>query len=368
MRPQHAATLLSHFGDAAAVEAAAVAGDHGPPPGGLTAAGYASLLAAIRRCDPAGELERLRRMGGDIIAYTDARFPPQLMQIPDPPAALRVAGQVEILASVGVAVVGTRRCSDAGTRQAGRFAGSLAASGVTIVSGGARGIDAEAHRASVRAQGRTVVVLGSGLGRPYPSEHGTLFDTIRQSGGAIVSEYPMDRAPRPGQFPRRNRLISGLSVGVLIVEAPVRSGAMLTARLAVEAHGRECWAVPADACRREARGGLEAIRDGWAACAIDPADVLADVVSPSQATKDAPQMLQVLEPLEYEVVQALRRGGCAIGALIDGLHKPIGGVMQAVTSLELSGVLKRTGEQIALTPAGLQVAAASRRGRCPQPS
>jgi DNA processing protein len=382
MRPSHARALLSHFGDAAAVEAAAMGADAGPPPEDLTAAAYASLLASVRRCDPASELERLARVGGDIIPFDDPRFPRSLMQIPDPPSALRVAGDPAVLAGVCVAVVGTRRCSEAGTRQAGRFAGSLSGSGLTIVSGGARGIDAEAHRATLRAGGRTAVVMGCGIGRVYPPEHGTLFDSVRKAGGVLLSEYPMDRGPRPGQFPRRNRLISGLSAGVLVVEAPRRSGAMLTARLAVESHGRDCWAVPGDAGQRACRGGLEAIRDGWAACVLDPADVLADVVADvggdvvvgdvcgadGAASQTPPELGAVLAPMEFAVVQALRRGGCAIGTLIEELGHPIGGLMRAVTALELSGILTRAGSQLSLTPAGLQVAAAHRRAVRDQPS
>jgi DNA processing protein len=156
---------------------------------------------------------------------------------------------------------------------------------------------------------------------------------------------------------------------VLVVEAPARSGAMLTARLAVEAHGRDCWAVPGDADRREARGGLEAIRDGWASCAIEPADVLADIMArlPPSATGESAskQALQCsLGKMEGKVLHALRRGACGVAELVEAIDAVAGDILRAVTTLEMSGVLRRSGSRVSLTPAGLEVAAAARRRAC----
>jgi DNA processing protein len=327
------------------------------------------LAAAIRLSRPGDELERLARYGGDLVAFDDKRYPPALMNIPDPPPVLRVAGDMGVFQAAAVAVVGTRRCSPVGIRQAGRFAAGFASAGVCVVSGGARGIDAEAHRATLRAGGRTVAVLGSGLGCPYPPEHSALFDEIRRSGGAIVSELRTDRPPRPSQFPRRNRIISGMSSGVLVIEAPSRSGAMLTAKMAVEGHGRDCWVVPGDADRPETRGGLEAIRDGWAACVMDPADVLADlgavkVSGVRDGTGGGPQedksvAAVKLSQADAQVAAALRKsGGSDVAALIELTGMPPAVAMRAMTSLELLGVVSRRGQYVTLTSAGMAMAAA----------
>jgi DNA processing protein len=359
--------LLQHFGNVDAIVAAADSGASVDWPPDMPGSACEAVCAAIARSVPVDEIERLNRIGGVLLPFDDDAFPPQMMRIPDPPALLRVAGQCSVLAAPSIAIVGTRRCSSVGLRQAGRFAAACADAGVVVVSGGARGIDAEAHRAALRAGGATVVVMGSGLGCPYPPEHAGLFDQVRQGGGALMSEYAMNRPPRPSQFPRRNRLISGLAQGVLVVEAPTRSGAMLTARLAVEAHGRDCWAIPGDADRTEARGGLEAIRDGWAACVIDPADVLADVMArlPEAGTGRSASEQAMHCPLgemEGKTLNALRRGGCGVAELVEAIDAAAGDVLRAVTTLEMSGVLQRSGSRVSLTPAGLEVAAAARRG------
>ncbi len=373
--PRTARLLLGVYGDASSVLTAA----DRPSPHQfaeveeVTPATRSALAAAIARSHPEEELSQLAAIGGDLIPFDDPRYSSHLMTIPDPPAVLRAAGAIDELNRCSVAIVGTRRCSPDGLVQAGRFASGLAASGVQVVSGGARGIDGEAHRATLRSQGRTVVVLGSGLGRPYPDEHRALFDDVRCNGGAIVSELPTDQPPRPSQFPRRNRIISGLSQGVLVVEAPVRSGAMLTARIAVESHGRGCWAVPWSPRLRSGRGGLEALRDGWAAMAIDPADVLGDLPERTQLAARRPSVCSEvvcdakpaagmeLSAAQQGVAEALRRGGRTVGAIVDAVRGPAGETMRAVTSLELLGVVSRRGMHVSLTPAGLASVASRRR-------
>ena len=173
-------------------------------------------------------------------------YPPLLSRIPDPPPVLFGRGKLPSPDRPSIAVVGSRRASTYGVRQASSFTEAFAAAGLPIVSGGARGIDAEAHRAALRSapwrsgsiDGLTVAVLGSGHCRPYPSEHRELFESIVSAGGAVVSEHPPWVEARPEFFPRRNRIVSGLSVGVLLVEAGARSGAGITARLAVGDHDR----------------------------------------------------------------------------------------------------------------------------------
>lgn len=249
------------------------------------------------------ELARCAERGVRLTMLGDADYPTLLAAIPDAPPLLWVRGTLlapgeaasgpaggssapaeqerppRAVDEPRVAIVGSRRASAYGLEQASRFAGALAAGGVAVVSGGARGIDASAHRAALRAGGRTVAVLGSGHDRPYPAEHARLFEAIVESGGAVVSEFPMSTEPRPGLFPRRNRIVSGLSLGVLVVEAARRSGALITARLAVEEHGREAMAVPGRVDSPLSAGCLRAIREGWAAMATSVEDVIEQLAS-----------------------------------------------------------------------------------------
>ncbi|MCH2152266.1 MAG: DNA-processing protein DprA [Phycisphaerales bacterium] len=235
----------------------------------------ASLIHdSIAASNPEKELSRLHSIDARMIAWDELEYPSSLCRIPDPPGVLRIRGGSLKEFGLAVAMVGTRRCSAYGRRQAARFAAALGGAGVTIVSGGARGIDAEIHRACLRAGGRTVAVLGSGLGQLYPPEHADLFDEIVETGGSLISELPVWQPPRPWQFPRRNRIIAGLSVGVLVVEAPRRSGAMITARLAVEEQGRESWAIPGSVEQPSMAGCHAAIAEGWCALVDSPESLL----------------------------------------------------------------------------------------------
>ena len=190
----------------------------------------------------ARELELAKRAGVGILTPADAGYPETLRTIPDPPLALYVRGLPEVASAPAVAIVGARRASLYGLECAERLACELSLRGVTVVSGLARGIDSAAHRGALKAGGRTVAVLGSGLSRVYPPEHERLAGDVAKSGW-LVSEYPMETEPLPLNFPRRNRLISGLSLGVVVVEAAARSGALITADMALE-QGREVFAVP----------------------------------------------------------------------------------------------------------------------------
>lgn len=220
------------------------------------------------------EYRWLEPRNGGILELGSDLYPARLSRVPDPPQMLRYLGDPAVLLTPCIAIVGTRRCTAAGLRQAGRFTRGLVEEGCTIVSGGARGIDGEAHRAALRFGGRTVAVLGSGLGCPYPVEHEDMFDRIIAAGGAVISEAPVYQEPRPWLFPRRNRIISGLSMAVLVIEAPVRSGAMITARIAVEEHGIDAMAVPGPADSSSFSGCHHAVQEGWAHLVASPGDVL----------------------------------------------------------------------------------------------
>lgn len=192
-----------------------------------------------------------------------AAFPVRLTCIPDPPARLWIRGDpshVPRMDEPSIAVVGSRAATRDGLEVARRIVDALARAGVVVVSGLARGIDAVAHQATLDAGGRTIAVLGSGLQRLYPAEHGSLADRIVGSG-AVISEYPPDTPPLAGQFPRRNRLVSGLADAVLVVEAPERSGALITAGTALD-QGKEVLVVPGRVPGLRNRGGHLLLRDG----------------------------------------------------------------------------------------------------------
>lgn len=233
------------------------------------------------------ERDAMAARGVTLIVHGDDDYPALLAAIPDPPVALWVRGEIRPEDQAAIAIVGSRQCTAYGREQAARFAVALAQCGLTIVSGGARGIDGEAHRGALRAEGRTIVVCGHGLAYTYPPEHGEMFDRVADGRGAVISEHPMGVAPRPELFPRRNRLISGLSVGVVVIEAGRGSGALITARMAAEDHGREVMALPGRVDSPASAGCLEAIRDGWAALVTSHADVLLQIDSAGHLLKGA---------------------------------------------------------------------------------
>jgi DNA processing protein len=190
------------------------------------------------------EVEKLRGIGGDMLILDDGSYPALLREIADPPIILYVRGDWEAcLTAPCVGVIGSRLCSTYGKNASEMLSRDLASRGITIVSGLARGIDTSAHRGAIAAGGRTVAVIGTGLDGTYPKENAKLVDEILASGGAVVSQFPLGTPPIPENFPYRNRIISGLSYGVLIVEASERSGSLITARLAME-QNREVMAVP----------------------------------------------------------------------------------------------------------------------------
>ncbi len=208
------------------------------------------------------EFENVKRLGGDILILNDGSYPNLLREIADPPITLYVLGDWQACFDAPcVGVIGSRMCSTYGKNSAEMLSRDLASRGICIVSGLARGIDTSAHRGALEAGGKTVAVIGTGLNDVYPKENRKLVDEILEKGGAVVSQFPLGTPPIPDNFPYRNRIISGLSYGVLIVEASERSGSLITARLAME-QNREVMAVPGNITSGKSYGTNYLIKAG----------------------------------------------------------------------------------------------------------
>jgi DNA processing protein len=228
-------------------------------PGLAQAGGRGAPLAVVSREAAERELERVQRLHGRMVFLGDADYPPLLALLDDAPAVLTVLGSTAILSEHAVAVVGSRNASANGQHMAEKLAEDLAATSLVIVSGLARGIDGAAHQGALRT-GRTVACVAGGIDVPYPPEHAALQARIA-ANGAVVSEAPPGTAPQARHFPRRNRIIAGLSLGVVVVEAAFRSGSLITARLAQDA-GREVFAVPGSPLDPRCRASNDLIRQG----------------------------------------------------------------------------------------------------------
>lgn len=251
-------SLVKHFGSPRAAWEAGSKELAGAP--GLGAEGAGVLARRRDRIDPAGEAARLNSRGITFACHTDPYYPENLLQIYDPPPVVFLRGQIKMADSLSIAIVGSRRPSPYGLAVAEKLATDLAAVGITIVSGLARGIDTQAHRGALAGNGRTLAVLGCGLDVVYPRENAKLMEQIVERG-AVISEFPPASPPEAWHFPVRNRIISGLTRGTVVVEASEKSGALITADFALE-QGRDVMAVPGNVANPLSRGPHRLIKQG----------------------------------------------------------------------------------------------------------
>jgi DNA processing protein len=256
--PTRSRKLVEHFGTVAAIFQASLTELEAT---GITAASAQSIGTGASWQLAEEELVRAEAAGVEIVSLDDFRYPATLREIYDPPIILYVRGSVDVLSLPGIAVIGTRHPTPYGIGMAERLACDLARQGLVIFSGMARGIDSAAHRGAVSAKGKTVAVFGTGVDEIYPKENKRLSEQILSCGGALVSEFPLQTFPAPQNFPIRNRIISGLSVGVLVVEAAEYSGTRVTARCALE-QDREVFAVPGNVTNKYSWGPNTLIKQG----------------------------------------------------------------------------------------------------------
>lgn len=291
-------------------------------------------------------LEHCSQHAVRILIPDDDEFPPLLKELSDPPLALYIRGEIQPVDQLSIAIVGTRHATHYGRTVTEGLARSLARAGLTIVSGLARGIDAYAHRSAMEVEGRTIAFLGSSVTDVYPAEHVPLADEIAQRGAVISEAHPFSK-PKPGVFPQRNRLISGISLGVIVVEAAERSGALITATHAGE-QGRDLFAVPGAVNSRMSRGCNRLIRDG-AILIQDAQDVLehlGPLVNDAQITPDRvvrhPVELQ-LNSQEQTVLQAIDMTPSDLDDVIVRSGLAVSRVLSTVSALEMRGLIRRVG-------------------------
>lgn len=309
----------------------------------------ASVTACLQQMARLGEQHPVHRQaltqlhwaeqdGQHLISLADARYPPLLREIPDPPLLLWVKGDADLLPQAQIGVVGSRNATLAARQHAQQLSRELSLAGFVITSGGAAGIDGCAHQGALDGSGATLAVLGCGVDVVYPKSHRSLFERIATKG-ALISEHPLGTQPKPGHFPRRNRLISGLSDAIIVVEAAERSGSLITAEHALE-QGREVFALPGDINNPNAAGCHRLIKDG-AGLLTSVEDVL-QLLSPGKAMSPARQAVEAVglpaqqqallallssEPQPLEVISHLL--GCSAQSLLEPLFElELGGWIQ----------------------------------------
>jgi len=339
----------------------------GSPAAVFTASGQALECAGLRRpiarairhfdrwADVEKQLTRLQAFRGRLVTWQDESYPESLRHIHHPPLFFFAKGDLLPEDALAIAVVGSRASSPYGLRMTAQIAEGLARFGVTVVSGLARGVDGEAHAGALRAGGRTLAVLGCGIDVTYPSEHHRLQMQIARNG-AVISEFPMGTPPDAENFPARNRIISGLALGTLVVEAAEKSGSLITAQRALE-QGREVFAVPGPVGARN-RGTHRLLRQG--AILIESADDIIREIAPQILANRPKTVPQPLDGVDARVFACLSDTGVHVDHVIGQTGLPAPAVLEALLHLELRGLTRQLpGKFFARATAGSQRAPAN---------
>ena len=350
--PTRARKLVEHFGTVDAVFRATLTE--------LESSSIQAISAQSLATGKSGELarEEIGRAAAanvTLISMDDAAYPPRLKEIYDPPLILYVRGNPEVLTQPGVAMVGTRHPTPYGSGMAERLACDLAAQGLVIISGMARGVDTASHRGAISAKGKTIAVLGTGVDVVYPKENSRLSEQILALGGAMISEFPLGTSPFPQNFPIRNRIISGMSVGVLVVEAAEYSGTRITARCALE-QNRDVFAVPGNVTNKNSWGPNTLIKQGaklvatWEDVWEDlPGEVRLALTPASSAESDGHDSASLfpdegLPPHEKRILSLLKADESThIDELVEKLETEMSSseIFAALFELELSGKVRQ---------------------------
>ena len=313
--------------------------------------------------DVARQERLIEKYDVSLVTLDDATYPVRLAEIYDPPLVLFLRGELHEADQHCVAVVGTRRPTPYGVRMAEKLAGELAARGITVISGMAAGIDAAAHRGALEAGGRTIAVFGNGVDVVYPPQHAELMDRITQHG-CVISEFEMGTKPVAGNFPHRNRIISGMTLGAVIVEAPSKSGALITARRAAD-QGREVFAVPGQVGVRNSEGPHALIRDGAKlvetvedilvelnlpaelrqapspAAPPEPADTSAQAAQAPSPPRPPERQATGVSPLEKDVLSVLSPDGSFVDEIAQACRISVSEALSSLTVLELKGLIRQ---------------------------
>ncbi len=350
--PTRARKLVEHFGSAEAVFRASLTELEST---GIQVVSAQALATGKSAALAREEIAQAAAIDVTLLSLDDASYPPRLKEIYDPPLILRVRGNPEVLTKPGIAMVGTRHPTPYGSGMAERLASDLAAQGLVIISGMARGVDTASHRGAIAAKGKTVAVFGTGVDVIYPKENSRIAEQILALGGALISEFPLGTFAAPQNFPIRNRIISGMSCGVLVVEAAEYSGTRITARCALE-QNRDVFAVPGNVTNKNAWGPNTLIKQGaklvatWEDVWEDlPAEVRLALTPP--ATPESPGSStaslfpdQGLPPHEKRILSLLKADESThIDELVEKLEAQMSSseIFAALFELELAGKIKQ---------------------------
>lgn len=303
----------------------------------------AALLEETRsKLDPQQYLEQITKSGIKYLTFFDKEYPSLLKEIYDPPLVLYYRGEIMPQDSKAVAIVGTRKMTGYGRLVTEKLTGELVDCGITVVSGLARGVDTQAHQTAVKKEGRTIAVLGGGLLKIFPPENTRLAEDIASGFGAVVSEFPPDAPSLPGNFPARNRIISGLSLAVLVTEAAQDSGSLITAKLALE-QGREVFAVPGPITSDLSQGPLSLIKQG-AKLITEAGEILQELgITKSQVTRVKSQVDLKLSEIEEKILQSLIAESKHIDELCRELQLQASVVSSSLIKMEIYGLVKNLG-------------------------